>query len=42
LIWSALGIFLLLGLMAALYIGIQVDLSWMDRPWIYSLSRLGK
>jgi uncharacterized protein involved in exopolysaccharide biosynthesis len=39
---SALAVFLVLGLVAALFIGIDVDFSLFDRSWIDSLTRLSK
>ena len=42
LIWSGLVIFLFIGLAAALYIGIEIDFSWLDRSWIDALTRLTK
>lgn len=41
-LWVALGVFLLLGLAVALYIGIEIDFSWFDRSWIDLLTRLSK
>jgi len=37
-----LAAFLLVGVAAALYIGIEIDFSWFDRSWIDSLTRLSK
>ena len=37
-----LATFLLVGVAAALYIGIEIDFSWFDRSWIDSLTRLSK
>ena len=37
-----LATFLLVGVAAALYIGIEIDFSWFDRSWINSLTRLSK
>jgi uncharacterized protein involved in exopolysaccharide biosynthesis len=42
LLWAALAIALLAGLAAAIYIGIAIDFSWVDRSWIDSLTRLTK
>jgi uncharacterized protein involved in exopolysaccharide biosynthesis len=42
LLWAILAVVLFAGLAAALYIGIQIDFSWFDRPWLDSLTRLTK
>ena len=42
LLWAILAVALLAGLAVALYIGIQIDFSWFDRPWADSLTRLTK
>ena len=42
LLWAALAIFLMVGIAAAFYIGVEVDFSWFDRSWIDSLTRLSK
>jgi len=42
LLWATLAVVLFAGLAAALYIGIQIDFSWFDRPWLDSLTRLTK
>jgi uncharacterized protein involved in exopolysaccharide biosynthesis len=42
LLWAALALFLLAGLVAALYIGVTIDFSWFDQSWIDSLTRLSK
>jgi capsular polysaccharide biosynthesis protein len=42
LLWAILAVVLLAGLAVALYIGIQIDFSWFDRPWLDSLTRLTK
>jgi protein tyrosine kinase modulator len=41
-LWAFLGVALFVGVAAALYIGIQIDFSWFDRPWMDSLTRLSK
>ena len=41
-LWAFLAVALFAGVAAALYIGIQIDFSWFDRPWIDSLTRLTK
>ena len=41
-LWGLLAVALSVGVAAALYIGIQIDFSWFDRPWIDSLTRLTK
>ena len=41
-LWVILAAFLLAGIVAALYIGIEIDFSWFDRSWIDSLTRLSK
>jgi uncharacterized protein involved in exopolysaccharide biosynthesis len=42
-VWSALFLFLLAGIAAALYVGIAIDFSdWFDRSWIDRITRLGK
>jgi uncharacterized protein involved in exopolysaccharide biosynthesis len=41
-VWMALLAVLMAGLALALYIGIQVDFSWFDRPWLDFLTRLSK
>jgi hypothetical protein len=41
-LWAALAVFLLVGLVVALYIGITIDFSWFDQSWIDSLTRLSK
>ena len=41
-LWALLAVALFAGVAAALYIGIQIDFSWFDRPWIDSLTRLTK
>ena len=33
-LWGSLTAFLLVGILAALYIGVVVDFSWFDRSWI--------
>ena len=42
LLWAILAVALIAGLAVALYIGITIDFSWFDRPWIESLTRLTK
>jgi uncharacterized protein involved in exopolysaccharide biosynthesis len=42
LLWAFLAAFLVLGIAAALYIGIEIDFSWFDRSWIDALTRLSK
>jgi uncharacterized protein involved in exopolysaccharide biosynthesis len=42
LLWLCLAAILLAGVAAAFYIGIELDLSWLDRSWIDSLTRLTK
>jgi uncharacterized protein involved in exopolysaccharide biosynthesis len=42
LLWAILAVVLIAGLAVALYIGIQIDFSWFDRPWLDSLTRLTK
>jgi uncharacterized protein involved in exopolysaccharide biosynthesis len=41
-LWAFLAVALLAGIAAALYIGIQIDFSWFDRPWLASLTHLSK
>jgi uncharacterized protein involved in exopolysaccharide biosynthesis len=41
-LWAGLVVALLLGLAVAFYIGVQIDFSWFDRPWIDALTRLSK
>ena len=41
-LWVSLAGVLFAGLAAAFYIGIQIDFSWFDRPWMKSLTRLSK
>ena len=41
-LWGSLTAFLLVGILAALYIGVVVDFSWFDRSWIDALTRLSK
>ena len=41
-LWATLTAALITGLAVALYIGITIDFSWFDRPWIESLTRLTK
>ena len=41
-LWVSLASILLAGLAAAFYVGIQIDFSWFDRPWMESLTRLSK
>ena len=41
-LWAFLAVALLAGVTAALYIGIEIDFSWFDRPWIASLTHLSK
>jgi capsular polysaccharide biosynthesis protein len=42
LIWLALVLALCGGLAAAYYIGVELDMSWLDRSWIDALTRLTK
>ena len=42
LLWASLAGVLFAGLAVAFYIGIQIDFSWFDRPWMDSLTRLAK
>jgi len=41
-LWAFLAVALLAGIAAALYIGIEIDFSWFDRPWLASLTHLSK
>lgn len=41
-LWAGLAVILFVGLALAFYIGIQVNLSWFDRPWMEPLTRLSK
>jgi uncharacterized protein involved in exopolysaccharide biosynthesis len=41
-LWVSLAAVLFAGLAVAFYIGIQIDFSWFDRPWMESLTRLSK
>jgi uncharacterized protein involved in exopolysaccharide biosynthesis len=41
-LWVALLVFLLAGLAAAYYVGLEIQTSWFDRAWISSLTHLTK
>jgi hypothetical protein len=40
--WVSLGVVLLAGIAAAIYVGVEVDSSLFDRSWMDSLTRLSK
>jgi uncharacterized protein involved in exopolysaccharide biosynthesis len=41
-LWAFLAVALSAGIAGALYIGIEIDFSWFDRPWLASLTHLSK